>query len=142
MEALLEVLLEIVGNIIGALLEVFAEALLQIVLEALAEVGIHLVRGKVEHPESRSKWRLLLGYPILGAIAGGLSLLVFSQSLAHGHHGRLATLLLAPVFAAATTVALGKWRARRGQETVNIDRVAYAYLFALGLGAVRYIWAG
>ncbi len=141
MEALFELLLEIVGSILAALMEVFAEALLQIVLEALAEVGLHLARGRVEHPESRSKWRLLLGYPILGAIAGGLSLLLFSQSLAHGHYGRLATLLVSPLLAAATTVALGQWRARRGQAPVNIDRLAYAYLFALGLAAVRYVWA-
>jgi hypothetical protein len=142
MEVLIEILLEIFGSIFGALLEVFAEALLQIALEALAEVGIHLARGKVEHSESRSKWRLLLGYPMLGAMAGGLSLLVFPHSLAQGHNGRLATLLLAPLLAAGTTVALGRWRARRGQPPVNIDRMAYAYLFALGLAAVRYHWAG
>ena len=141
MEVIVEILLEILGSIFGALLEVFAEALLQIVLEALAEVGIHLARGKVQHAQSRSKWRLLLGYPVLGAMTGSASLLVFSHSLAHGHNGRLATLLLAPLFAAATTVALGKLRTRRGQEPVNIDRMAYAYLFALGLGAVRYVWA-
>ena len=123
------------------LFEIFGEVLLQVVFEALAEVGIHLARGKVEHPESRSKWRLILGYPMLGAMVGGLSLLVFSQSLAHGHNGRLATLLLAPLLAAATTVALGQWRARRGQVPVDIDRMAYAYLFALGLAAVRYVWA-
>ena len=142
MEVIVEMLLELVGSIFGALLEVFAEALLQIALEALAEVGIHLVRGKVEHAQSQSKWRLLLGYPILGAMAGAFSLLLFPHSLAHGHNGRLATLLLAPLLAAATTVALGRLRARRGQEPVNIDRMAYAYLFALGLGAVRYVWAG
>jgi hypothetical protein len=124
------------------LFEAFGEIILQIVFEALAEVGIHLRRGRVEHAESSSKWRLLLGYPMLGAIAGGLSLLVFPQSLAHSHNGRLATLLLAPLCAAASTVALGRWRARRGQPSLNIDRMAYAYLFALGLAAVRYSWAG
>lgn len=141
MEVLVELLLEILGSIFGTLLEVFAEALLQIVLEALTEVGIHIARGKVEHAESRSKWRLMLGYPILGAMVGAASLLVFSESMAHGHNGRLATLLLSPLLAAASTVALGKWRARRGQEPVNIDRMAYAYLFALALAAVRYVWA-
>lgn len=131
---MLEALLEL-------LFEIFGEVLLQIIFEALAEVGIHLTRGRVEHAQSRSKWRLMLGYPLLGAMAGGLSLLVFSHSLAHSHGGRLATLLLAPVFAAASTVAIGRWRARRGQDVVNLDRVAYAYLFALGLAAVRYSWA-
>lgn len=131
---MLEALLEL-------LFETFGEVLLQILFEALAEVGIHLTRGRIEHPQSQSKWRLLLGYPLLGAIAGGVSLLVFSHSLAHSHGGRLATLLLAPVLAAASTVAIGHWRVRRGQQVVNIDRTAYAYLFALGMAAVRYHWA-
>lgn len=119
----LQWLLEMLGNLLSALLEVFAEAVLQMV----AEVGIHLTRGEVEHPASGSKWRLILGYPLLSAMAGGLSLLVFSHSLAHGHSGRVATLLLAPVLAAASTVAIDRWRARRGQEAVVIDRIAYAY---------------
>jgi hypothetical protein len=124
------------------LFEAFGEIILQTVFEALAEVGMHLRHGQVEHAESSNKWRLLLGYPMLGAIAGGLSLLVFSQSLAHSHHARLATLLLAPLFAAASAVALGRWRAQRGQQSLHIDRLAYAYLFALGMAAVRYRWAG
>jgi hypothetical protein len=37
--------------------------------------------------------------------------------------------------------ALGKWRVRHGQQPVSLDRLAYAYLFALGLAAVRYVWA-
>ncbi|RFO95204.1 hypothetical protein DIC66_19525 [Rhodoferax lacus] len=141
MEVLLQWLFEILATMLSSLFEVFAEAVLQIVAEALAEAGIHLTRGEVEHPESRSKWRLMLGYALLGSIAGGLSLLVFSHSLTHSHAGRLATLLLAPMAAAATTVAIGRWRARRGQETVDMDRLAYAYLFALGMAVVRFHWA-
>ena len=141
MEAIFQVLAEILAGILSSLLEVFAEALLQILAEALSEVGIHLTRGRVEHAQSRSKWRLMLGYPILGAMVGGLSLLLFPHSLAHGHGGRLASLLLAPMLAAATTVAIGRWRARRGQDLASIDRAAYAYLFALGMAVVRFNWA-
>ena len=139
MEVLVELLLDVLGSLFAALLEVFAETLLLMVMEALAEVGIHLARGKVAHPASRSQWRLMLGYPLLGALAGALSLWVFPHSLAHGAHGRLAALLLSPLLAALSTVALGTWRARRGQSPVAIDRMAYAYLFALGLAVVRYI---
>lgn len=123
------------------LFEVFGEAILQVIFEALAEVGIHLTRGRVDHAASRSKWRLMVGYPLLGAMVGGLSLLVFSHSLAHSPGARLATLLLAPVVAALATVAIGRWRTRRGQDTVGIDRMAFAYLFALGFAAVRYRFA-
>jgi hypothetical protein len=55
-----------------------------------------------------------------------VELLLFPHSLAQAHNAGLATLLLSPVLAAGTTVALGRWRVRRGQEPVHIDRTAYA----------------
>jgi hydrogenase maturation factor len=128
--------------ILELLFEIFGEVMLQVIFEVLTEVGIHLTRGHTERVQTHSQWRLLLGYPLLGAMAGGLSLLVFSHSLAHSHGGRLATLVLAPVLAAASTVAIGHWRARRGQQVLDIDRIAYAYLFALGMAVVRFKWAG
>ena len=122
------------------LFEVFGEAILQVVFEVLAEVGIHLARGKAPHAESRRAWRLV-GYPILGAMVGGLSLLVFSHSFAHSHAARVATFLLAPLAAAGSVVFLGILRAKRGQEPVALDRFVYGYLFALGFACVRYVWA-
>jgi hypothetical protein len=104
------------------LFEVFGEALLQVAFEALAEVGIHVTRGKVAHAESRSAWRLVLGYPMVGAIAGGPSLVVMSHSFAHTHAARVATLVLAPLAAASATTAIGVVRARRGQQLVSLDR--------------------
>ena len=123
------------------LFEFFGEVILQVVFEALAEVGIHLRRDAQRDPESRSAWRLVLGYPLLGAILGGLSLLLFPNSLAHAHAARIATFLLAPVAAGLAMVALGAWRARHGQQRNSLDRFVYAYLLALGMAAVRYVWA-
>jgi uncharacterized membrane protein len=134
MEGLIEVLFEL-------LFEVFGDVLLQVVLEALAEVGVHLVRGKAEHPKSTSAWRLLLGYTLFGAIVGGLSLLVLPHALAHSHAGRVATLLVAPLCAALSTVAIGRLRVRRGQQIAGIDRFMYSYLFALALAVVRHLGA-
>lgn len=130
MEFLIEVLLEICG-----------EAILQIVFEALAEVGIHITRGKWRHTGARSVWRLVVGYLLLGVILGGLSLLVFSQSFAHSHFARVATLLLAPLGAAGATMVLGSLLRRCGQAPVKLDQFLYAYLFAVGFAWVRFIGA-
>ena len=134
MEGLIELLFEL-------LFEIFGEVLLQIVVEALAEVGVHFVRGKTEHPQSRSAWRLMVGYTLFGANVGGLSLIALPQALAHSHAGRVATLLIAPVCAALSTVAIGRLRVRRGQEPAGIDRFMYSYLFALAMATVRHLWA-
>ena len=37
---------------------------------------------------------------------------------------------------------LGRWRARRGDDVLRIDRFACGYLFALSLALVRYFFAG
>lgn len=127
--------------IFEVLFEIFGELILQVVFEALAEVGIHLTRKEGAEARPRSGWRLMVGYTLLGLIVGGVSLLVFSHSLAHSHNGRLATLLLVPLLAALSTVMLGKLRTRKGQALAGIDRFMYAYLFALSMASVRYSWA-
>lgn len=127
--------------IFEALFEIFGELILQVLFEALAEVGVHLTRKDASEQAPRSPTLLVLGYAVLGVIAGALSLLVFSQSLAHTHNGRLATLLLVPLAAAFSTILLGRWRVRKGQAQAGIDRFMYAYIFALGMACVRYVFA-
>lgn len=134
MEGLIELLFELLFEIVG-------DVLLQVVLEALAEVGVHLMRGKTEHPKSTTAWRLMVGYTLFGVIVGGLSLLALPHALSHSNAGRTATLLIAPVCAALSTVAIGRIRAKRGQEPAGIDRFMYSYLFALALAVVRHLWA-
>ena len=121
--------------------EIFGEVILQIVFEALAEVGIHLIRPKDRQGDAPSVGRLVIGYPLIGAVAGALSLLLFPHSFTHTHPARIATLVLAPFVAAASMVLLGAARARQGQQLVSLDRFAYAYLFALGPGVIRFIFA-
>lgn len=127
--------------IFEALFEIFGELILQVLFEALAEVGIHLTRKDAGTQPPRSRTLLVMGYALLGVVAGGVSLLVFSQSLAHTHNGRLATLVLVPLAAALSTVWIGRLRARKGQTPAGIDRFMYAYLFALGMACVRYVFA-
>lgn len=128
-------------SLFEALFEIFGELILQVLFEALAAVGVHITRKDASEQAPRSPTLLVVGYAVLGIIAGALSLLVFSQSLAHTHNGRLATLLLVPLAAALTTVMLGRWRVRKGQTPADIDRFMYAYLFALGMACVRYVFA-
>lgn len=134
MEGLIEALFELV-------LETFGELILQVVLQALTEAGVHLTRQEKQEEAQRSPLLRLLGYALLGSIAGSFSLLVFSQSLAHTHNGRLATLLLVPLLAALCSVLMGRLRVRKGQTPADIDRFMYAYLFALAMACVRYVYA-
>jgi hypothetical protein len=124
----LEVVIEIVG-----------ELLIQVVFEVLAEFGLHSVK---ETSRKRPNPTLaVFGYVLLGAAAGGVSLLLAPTSLVP-EEWRVANLVLVPLIAGAAMVGLGAWRAKRGQSLVRLDRFVYGYLFALALAAVRFQFAG
>lgn len=125
----MEVLLEI-------LIQFFGEIVLQIFFEFFAELGIRSVREPFRKP--RNPWFAALGYTIFGALAGGLSLLLFPSLFMDTRSAQIANLILAPVAAGLAMVALGSWRRRHGQEVIRLDRFAYGYLFALAMAAVRF----
>jgi hypothetical protein len=121
------------------LLEILGEFLLQAVVEALAEVGLHSLSEPFRRPPN--PWLAALGYAIFGAVAGGLSLLLFPSNLVAGEAWRVANLVLTPVAAGGLMCAMGAWRGRRGDTVLRIDRFAYGYLFALSLAMVRFAFA-
>lgn len=129
MEILFELLFEFVG-----------ELLLQVVFEAIAEVGLHRVRNPLRKPPN--PWLAAIGYAIFGAVAGGLSLLVFPALFMPSHGARLANLIVAPILAGAAMAALGAWRRRHDQDLIRLDRFAYGYIFALAMAAVRFAFGG
>lgn len=114
------------------------ELLLQVVLEVLAELGFRSVRESFR-PQPNPVLAAI-GYLLLGLIAGGLSLLLAPHFLIAGEL-RIPNLLFAPVLAGLAMMALGAWRAARGEELVRLDRFFYGYLFALAIAVVRFWFA-
>ena len=121
-----------------AILELIGEFLLQIAVEALVELGLH----SLAEPFRRAPdpWLAALGYLLFGALLGGLSLLVFPANFVPGPW-RIVNLAVTPLAAGLLMALVGKWRARRGQDVLRIDRFAYGYLFALALALVRFSFA-
>jgi hypothetical protein len=118
------------------LFEVFA----QVLWTALAEAGLHFARRPGAENAPTNVLLLVLGYSVLGAIAGGLSLLVFSNPFIHNQQARLANLVLAPIAGGLAMALLGAWRRKRGQATIQLDRFVYGYLFAQSVAFVRFFW--
>jgi hypothetical protein len=121
-----------------AILGFFGEILLQIFIEALAELGLHAVAEPFRrrpHPGMAG-----VGYALFGAVLGAASLLVFPAHFAHGAW-LIVNLAVTPVVAGLLMCLAGRWRARRGQALLRIDRFASGYLFALSLALVRYWFA-
>lgn len=123
---------------IEAIFEILGEFLLQVVGEALVELGFQSLAEPFQKPSN--PWLAAIGYALFGAILGGLSLLAFPNNLVP-EPWRLMNLIATPFVVGGLMVAMGAWRARRGQSVLRIDRFAYGYSFALALALVRFFFA-
>jgi uncharacterized membrane-anchored protein len=123
------------------LFEFFGEIMVQVVFEALASAGLHIVRDPDAPPRTTNPWLLIFGYALLGAVAGGLSLLVFSHALVDAPTARLVNLVVAPVAGGLAMAVIGAWRQRRDMAGIALDRFTYGYVFAFAMALVRFHWA-
>jgi hypothetical protein len=120
------------------IIEIFLELGLQIVGEILAELGLQLF-SKSERP-APSPWVAAIGYGLLGAIVGAITLWIFPIHFVTSEFWRLVNLFVTPLAAGTCMMLLGTWRAKRGQQVLRIDKFAYGMLFAVCLAGVRYVF--
>ena len=120
-------------------LQVLGELLLQIFFEFLAELGVRSLAEPFRVP--RNPVLSTIGFVIWGAAAGGISLLILPRSLIYNLAYRRINVLVTPLVAGGIMMMIGRQRGKRGQRLVGLDRFGYAFLFALVMAVVRYIWA-
>jgi hypothetical protein len=123
---------------IEAIFEIFFEIVVQLFGEVLIEFGLQMLAEPFQRRPN--PWVAGIGYVMLGAIVGGVSLLVFRAHLV-GPAWRVVNLIVTPVVAGLCMTAIGAWRARRGDPVLRIDRFAYGYLFALSFALLRFWFA-
>ena len=132
--------MEIITELLLGLLEIIFEFLLQVVFEALVEAGVRGIAEVVVRPEPPNAWLAIIGYVLLGAICGVLSLWLFPTLFIGNETIRMVNLLLTPLAAGAMMTIVGAWRRRRNQKLIRLDRFFYGFLFALSMALVRFIW--
>lgn len=126
--------------IVELILEIFGEFILQFVFEALSEVGLRMFsRSSTRAPAS--PWLAVVGYVLLGALCGALSLWLLPTFVVKSHIGRAVSLVVTPVLAGAAMALVGAWRRQRGEALLRLDRFAYGYAFALAMAAIRFSFA-
>ena len=119
--------------------QVLAELLLQALFEYLAEMGFRSLADTIKRP--RSPWLSTIGFVLWGAMAGGISLLIFPASPIHDPQLRLANLFITPLLVGSGMMLLGRLRENRGQRLVRLDRFGYAFVFAFSMALIRFVWA-
>ena len=122
------------------LFEFFGELLLQVVVEALSEIGLRSAVAPFRRKPN--VYLATIGYVLLGAAAGALSLWAFPLLFMGSHWARIGNVVVTPLLAGGCMAALGAWRRRRGQRVILLDRFAYGYLFALAMALVRLRFGG
>ena len=134
--------MELLAELLIALVQFICEMLLQIAGDVLAELGWNAL-GEVFRPsQPPQRGLVLLGYSIIGATLGALSLFVFPKHFAASMPLRLATLAFAPI-ASALAVAPMLPLLRRSTTPGNIWPGFWnAYAFSLTFALIRFAYAG
>jgi hypothetical protein len=120
------------------LLQFFGEILLQLLFELIAELGLRSLTAPFEKPKNAVL--SAIGFALWGAIAGGISLLVFPNSPITSIEFRKVNLILTPLIVGGVMMLIGRERDKRGQILVRLDRFGYAFVFAFTMAVVRFIW--
>ena len=119
--------------------EFIAQFIGELLIQGLMEIGFRSLADVFK--KKRNPIFSAIGCILWGAIAGGISLVVFPASFIARSDLKLLNLLLTPVLVGVLMVLLGRLRARKGRDLVELDRFGYAFLFALTMSLVRFLWA-
>jgi hypothetical protein len=109
------------------------------IAEILFETGFYAVLHIRKKRTERNPIVAAIGYFITGAAIGGISLILFPNSLIPSQL-KLPNLIITPIIIGILMGLLGKWRLRKGQEIIRIDRFFYGFIFALSMAFIRYKW--
>jgi hypothetical protein len=125
--------------IFEVVIQFFGEILLQFIFEFLVEIGLRSLGDSLTG--RRSPILSLIGFTILGAMAGGLSLWLSPASLISNPAWRTLNLFVTPVAVGGLMMVIGRIRDRKGQYLANLNRFGYAFTFAFAMGLIRDLWA-
>ncbi len=118
----------------GILLELF----LQIFGEFALDILLHLLPSSAR---DRNIYFGILGYSLLGAVVGALTLFVFPDHLIRSSGLQIANLIVTPLLVAALMAQIGAMRRRRDKRVVRLEEFIYAYATALTFAVVRFFGA-
>jgi hypothetical protein len=127
--------------IVEVILQFIFEILLQLLAEVFCELGLRPVTEMFKGRRVQNPWLASVGYLLVGAAVGGLSLLLFKSSMIHNSFLRIVNLVVTPILAGLVMVAIGHLREKRGQQLVRLDRFGYGFIFAFGMALVRFLYA-
>ncbi|HEX5474707.1 MAG TPA: hypothetical protein VFX12_08615 [Vicinamibacterales bacterium] len=114
---------------LGLLVECLGEILFAIAGAVLQEA--------ISDEAQSNRWLATIGYCLMGAIAGAISLLVLHRHVAPRLIVPGVSLIIAPVCTGAVLNILGNWWVRRGNVRMALFTFWGGFWFALAMATVR-----
>ena len=141
------------GIIIEIIIELFVELLIlsagEFLIEALLR-GISKISGGLFIPESNSDSKneykvppplAALGYLLLGAGSGWLSLFIIPNALITHSTAQIVNLIVTPLAGGAIMELWGRFLKKKEKQTLRLDSFLYGFVLSLGIVLVRYFFA-
>jgi len=120
-------------------MEIIIEILAEVVLQVLFELGF---RSLIEpFKKSSSPFLAFIGYAVLGAIAGGISLLFIKEPLIINHNLRIVNLMITPCLAGLTMSILGRLREKQNLSLIRLDKFVWGFIFAFAMTLLRFLFS-
>lgn len=125
------------------MLELLIEFVLEVVLQVIAEVLVDIgYRGAGSKSAEKPKSCLsLIGYAFWGVVIGGISLFIFPHRIARSEQFHGLSLILAPTIAGLVMAGIGNLMRRKEKKVTRLESFSVGFIFALGMAAVRFLYA-
>ncbi|HVF24112.1 MAG TPA: hypothetical protein VM941_13580 [Pyrinomonadaceae bacterium] len=130
--------MEIFAELLLAILGGFLEFLLELAGSLLLELGLRSVKEPTVPREKRNPIFAGIGYALFGLVAGGLSLLIFPDSLARSERFHGISIMISPVLAGLAMAGFGWLLERSGKRRLRLDSFVYGFIFAMPMALVRF----
>jgi hypothetical protein len=120
--------------------ELLVEFLLDLAVAALADLALRAIAKVFETFRFENTLLASISYALLGASAGGLSLLIFPHRLVHPSKFHGINLLLSPILTGLAMSLIGSMLSRYGQKVTRIESFRYGFAVAFGIALVRFVF--
>ena len=126
--------------LIGALLELLVEVLGEALFAMAGAVVKAAFREAISDEDQSTRALAAIGHCLMGAIAGGVSLLLLQREVVRHVVFPGMSLILAPICTGALLEFLGRWWVRRGNVRMALFTFWGGFYFALGMAVVRFAY--
>jgi len=132
---------DLVLLVLAGAAELFAEVLFELLGEELTALAVRLIRKVVGKSVAILPILAILGYFLLGAAYGALSVGFYPHPLIRRTKFHGASLVISPVITGLIMARIGLVRKRNDKDVVRVESFQYGFSLALGAAAVRFLFA-